>query len=285
MGGCERGSQGAREVARLGTMIDLPAAGAKLLGGSVQRADAIHGGDLSDVFRVTLEDGREVIVKGGRSPAVEAAMLRAIVESGAPAPRVFAADDTALVMEFVDAQGGAAWRSLGSELAKLHAAAGHRFGWPEDYAFGPVAIPNRWSDSWPDFWGEHRLLTHLPHVSADLGKRLVTLSDELGSLLPTRPTASLLHGDLWSGNVMFDGGRLAALIDPACYYGHSEVDFAMLELFGGPSKDFYTAYGPLEAGRADRLPIYQLWPALVHLRLFGAGYRPFVERLLGAVGF
>ena len=84
---------------------------------------------------------------------------------------------------------------------------------------------------------------------------------------------------------MFDGDRLAALIDPACYYGHSEVDFAMLELFGGPTNDFYAAYGQLEAGRTERLPIYQLWPALVHLRLFGAGYRPMVERLLAAVGF
>jgi len=266
-------------------MIDLPAAGAQLLGGSVRHADAVNGGDLSDVFKVTLDDGREVIVKGGPSPAIEAAMLKAIAKSGAPAPGVLAADDTALVMELIDARGGAAWEDLGSELAKLHAVTGDRFGWPGDYAFGTVAIPNRWSDSWPDFWGANRLLTHLPHVPADLGKRLSTLSGELGNFLPARPRASLLHGDLWSGNVMFDGDRLAALIDPACYYGHSEVDFAMLELFGGPSRDFYTAYGPMEAGRPDRLPIYQLWPALVHLRLFGDGYRSLVERLLGAVGF
>ena len=266
-------------------MNELAAIGARLLGGTLARAEAIHGGDLSEVVRITLEDGRDAIVKGGALVEAEAAMLGAIGQSGAPAPEVYAVGDGVLVMELLPARGGSGWASLGAELAKLHRSVGDRYGWDKDYAFGRVGIPNGWSESWPVFWGERRLLTHLPHVSADLGQRLEKLAASLGDLLPAKPPASLLHGDLWSGNVLFDGDRLSGLIDPACYYGHAEVDFAMLELFGGPSRDFYAAYGAMEPGRIERLPLYQLWPALVHLRLFGAGYRPMVERLLAAVGF
>jgi len=102
--------------------------------------------------------------------------------------------------------------------------------------------------------------------------------------MPGAPSASLLHGDLWSGNVLAARGGIAGLIDPACHYGHAEVDLAMLALFGRPGPEFFAAYGPLEPGFAERQPIYQLWPALVHYRLFGDGYLPLVERLLDQHG-
>ena len=94
--------------------------------------------------------------------------------------------------------------------------------------------------------------------------------------------AAVLHGDLWSGNVVACDGRLRGLIDPACYHGHAEVDLAMLCLFSRPDTTFWDAYGTLEPGIEDRRALYQLWPALVHLRLFGSGYRGLVERLLAA---
>ena len=83
---------------------------------------------------------------------------------------------------------------------------------------------------------------------------------------------------------MVAGDRVSGLIDPACYHGHTEVDLAMLGLFDQPDAAFYEAYGLLEPGHDERTAIYRLWPALVHLRLFGAGYRPMVERLLQATG-
>jgi len=79
---------------------------------------------------------------------------------------------------------------------------------------------------------------------------------------------------------MAAGGRVAGLIDPACYWGHAEADLAMLTLFGRPGPAFWDAYGPTEPGLEARRPIYQMWPALVHLRLFGGTYRGLVERLL-----
>ena len=177
-----------------------------------------------------------------------------------------------------------AWASLGSVLAVLHATEGERYGWTEDYAFGPVAIENGWSEDWPRFWAERRLLTHIPHLPAALAHRVEALASALPGRLPRRPRPALLHGDLWGGNVLVSGDAVSGFIDPACYYGHVEVDFAMLSLFDSPPPAFYQAYGAVDADFRERQPIYQLWPALVHLRLFGSGYRTLVERLLAAAG-
>ena len=267
-------------------MNALAEAGAALLGGTLRRADALGGGCLSQILRISLTDGREAVVKGGGSAQAEAAMLRAIAAAGAPAPTALATGDGVLVMEALDAGGGlsSAWASLGQVLAVLHSARGERYGWAEDYAFGRVAIPNGWLDGWPEFWAERRLRVHLTHLPRELARRVEALAGSLASRLPARPAPALLHGDLWGGNILSDGRRITGLIDPACYYGHAEVDLAMLTLFDHPSAAFYQAYGPLEPGQAERLPIYQLWPALVHVRLFGSGYHGMAERMLRSCG-
>jgi fructosamine-3-kinase len=256
--------------------------GAALLGGTLRQADVLSGGNLSQILLITLEDGRKAIVKSGPAPRTEAAMLRAIAASGAPAPTVLGVNDIALAIEVlpVDGRLNSAWGSLGSALATLHRTHGDHYGWNEDYAFGAVSISNGWADNWPTFWAEHRLLNHLPHLPANLTQRIEALAADLPNRLPARPTPSLLHGDLWGGNILASQGHISGLIDPACYFGHTEVDIAMLTLFDHPTAAFPETYGPLEAGANLRLPIYQLWPALVHMRLFGSSYRSMVERKL-----
>jgi fructosamine-3-kinase len=241
---------------------------------------------LSQIARIWLADGREAVVKSGAGVQAEAAMLRAIAAAGAPAPAVLAVGDGVLAIEALDAGGSlsGAWGDLGRTLATLHSARGERYGWAEDYAFGAVAIPNAWADNWPAFWAERRLTVHLAHLPKGLARRVETLAAGLASRLPARPAPALLHGDLWGGNILSDGRRITGLIDPACYFGHAEVDLAMLTLFDRPPGAFYECYGPLEPGQAVRLPIYQLWPALVHVRLFGSGYHAMAERLLKACG-
>ncbi|MFD2183826.1 fructosamine kinase family protein [Rhodoplanes azumiensis] len=267
-------------------MSVLAATGAALLGGRLVETRPLGGGDLSEIVRIRLADGRTALVKSGPAPRTEASMLQAIAAAGAPAPAVLAVSDAALVIEVLPAGGGVeqAWGDLGRLLARLHATTGARYGWPEDYAFGPVAIVNAFADDWPTFWGERRLLVNVPHVPAALAHRIESLAADLKNRLPAHPPASLLHGDLWTGNVLADGGRITGLIDPACYHGHGEVDIAMLSLFGRPSRAFFDAYGDLAPGHDERLAIYSLWPALVHLRLFGAGYRSMVERFLTTAG-
>lgn len=267
-------------------MSDLAAIGAALLYGRLDRSESLAGGDLSSVLRIWLEDGRSAVVKGGAAPRTEALMLRAIGAAGAPAPEVLAVNDRALVMQALEGRGGigAAWASLGAALARLHAEHGPRYGWPENYAFGPISIDNAWADDWPAFWAQRRLLAHVPHLSASLWRRVEALAADLGTRLPARPPPSLLHGDCWGGNVLAAGSDVTGLIDPACYFGHAEVDLAMLTLFDRPPPVFYAAYGPLAAGASERLAIYRLWPELVHLRLFGDAYRPLVEASLSAAG-
>jgi fructosamine-3-kinase len=267
-------------------MKALAEAAAALLGGTLQNAQPVHGGCLSQIVRITLSDGREAIVKEGGAPRVEAAMLRAIAATSAPAPQVFAEADGILVMEAMPANGSLAnaWGSLGKALATLHAATENACGWADDCAFSTVAIENSWMKNWPSFWAERRLLPNCSHVASPLARRIEALAADLPNRLPELPAPSLLHGDLWGGNILAAGNEVTALIDPACYYGHGEVDIAMLNLFDGPSPAFYDAYGALEPGWKERLFIYQLWPALVHVRLFGSGYRPMVERLLSQSG-
>jgi fructosamine-3-kinase len=269
-------------------MAKVPASiaerGAALLGGELVESRAIAGGDLSDVVEIALRDGRRAVVKGGPAPSAEAGMLEAIRATGAPAPAVLAHDEATLVIE-LRPRGGPledAWRDLGQALATLHRARGSRYGWHCDYAFGHVEIENRWSDAWPAFWAERRLANQAPHLPAGLAHRVESLARTLPERLPAAPAHSLLHGDLWAGNVLSANGRISALIDPACYFGHREADLAMLTLFGSPGPAMLEAYGALEAGHETRRPIYQLWPALVHFRLFGDGYRPLVETLLSA---
>ncbi len=262
-------------------MTPLAHAAAALLGSEAARAEPLGGGCLEQVTRVTLRDGRRVVVKSGPAPRVEASMLEALRAAGAPAPRVLAVDDTLLVMEERPQRGAPsqAWPDLGRVLATLHGAEGARYGWDADYAYGPVALPNAAADDWPSFWAERRLLAHAERLPSGLARRVAALAADLPQRLPAQPRPSLLHGDLWGGNVLVDGERVSALIDPACYYGHGEVDLAMLTLFDRPDQRFFDAY-PIEEGWRERRPVYQLWPAIVHLLLFGAGYRGMVERLL-----
>ncbi|PQO24585.1 aminoglycoside phosphotransferase [Rhodobacteraceae bacterium WD3A24] len=259
---------------------------AALLGDAVESVQPLHGGDLSTVARVRLASGRAVVAKAAPSAAAEGEMLRAIAAAGAPAPEVLATAEGLVVMSDLgrDEEPRGAWQDLGRAVARLHAARGECYGWAGDHAFGRVAIPNAPTEDWPTFWAERRLRAGIDEVPVELGRRIDRLCARLANRLPACPAPALLHGDLWAGNVVAAGGRVTGLIDPACYYGHAEVDLAMLELFGSPDPAFRAGYGPAEPGREDRLPLYQLWPALVHLRLFGGGYAGLVSRLLDAAG-
>lgn len=255
------------------------------MGSAVTSVRPLHGGDLSEVARVELENGQVLAVKRGPMVDVEARMLRAMALAGAPVPEVRHQVDDLLCLEWLEEASPSpeAWRALGAGLRLLHDTSGADYGWPEDYAFGPLPIRNPVRDNWPGFWAEARLLPFLPDLPADLAARVERLAGALPDHLPPSPPAAMLHGDLWTGNALF-GTHRAWMIDPACYHGDAEVDLAMLELFGTPPETFWHGYGETAPGRTGRRAIYQLFPALVHLRLFGGGYRGMVERLLGAAG-
>ncbi len=259
---------------------------AAFLGEALASVASLQGGDLSDVSRLRFASGRSVVLKAGATARSEAAMLDAIRATGAPAPAVLGVLEDLLVLEDLgrDDRLAEAWGHLGQVAARLHAATGTGYGWPADHRFAHLPIRNAPLDDWPAFWAERRLLAEAGGLPGDLASRVERLASRLADHLPRAPRPALLHGDLWTGNVMASGARVTGLIDPACYHGHAEVDLAMLTLFGSPPSAFWESYGAVEPGLAERRPVYQLWPALVHLRLFGAGYRGLVERLLAQLG-
>lgn len=226
-------------------------------------------------FRVEAE-GLEALAttETVRTPAVVARS-----ESGEAVPW--------LLLEWIDPgrPTGASWRRLGRELAALHRGGrGQRWGWHSDNVIGSLPQPNGWTDDWGDFWARHRIhplareLLTRGIISPRDHTVIARAADRAVRLLGPASLAdgpSLLHGDLWSGNVLFARGGHPVLIDPAVYIGHREVDLAMCRLFGGFPQPFYDAYTeawPLAPGHEHRLSLYQLYPLLVHARLFRGGY-------------
>jgi fructosamine-3-kinase len=198
-----------------------------------------------------------------------------------------------LLLEYVPhgSPGGDYAERLGEALAVLHEVGEGPYGWHRSNYIGSLPQANTSMDDWPAFWWSQRLAPQLVLASdnrrlASLDREWATLESKLPKLLrgAEQDGRSILHGDLWSGNVYPgpDGG--AVLVDPAVYRGHREVDLAMTELFGGFPTGFYAAYHnrhPLEEGYEDRRRyVYQLYPLLVHVNLFGGGY---VNRVAGAL--
>ncbi len=180
------------------------------------------------------------------------------------------------------------WARLGQQLAELHAHTQPQFGLDHDNFIGTLSQRNTLMSNGIDFFFEQRLLPQAGQALYNglLGKvhydALFRLRDRLSNLLPAdRP--ALLHGDLWTGNVLITESNQPALVDPAVYYGLREAELAFTYLFGGFDTHFYEAYTelfPLEPGFAERIPIYNLYPLLVHVNLFGTGYVSGVERVL-----
>ncbi len=264
-------------------MIDLPdPAGWQPLG----------GGSICAVHAAELADGSPVVIKQTPyDPRIEADGLAALRAAGAPVPAVLAAEGDLLVLERVpDGPGpptAADWEALGTALAELHRTTATAYGWHCDNLIGSLPQRNGWWESWPQFYAEQRLRPWLaaPALPAALRRRLErALDGPLHDLLPEQPPASLVHGDLWSGNVV--GGRW--LIDPAVCHADREYELAFMDVFGGFPKtlwDAYTATWPLASGWRERRPALQLYHLLVHVQLFGAGYAGAVASRLDAVGW
>jgi fructosamine-3-kinase len=187
-----------------------------------------------------------------------------------------------LAMEYIELGGrpSAGATHAGHLLAAMHRHTQNQFGWVRDNTIGSTPQPNARDSNWVRFWAERRLGFQLELAARNgyggaLQRSGETLVDAVPALLAHAPAASLLHGDLWGGNIAFTRGGEAVIFDPAVYYGDREADLAMTELFGGFGEDFYAAYReawPLDGGYATRRDLYNLYHVLNHLNLFGGGY-------------
>ncbi|MCB0646167.1 MAG: fructosamine kinase family protein [Saprospiraceae bacterium] len=260
-------------------------------------ADSISGGDISQAFLLSTDQGRFFVKINDSRQALdmfrkEGEALKAMVSAGVKAPHVClsgAFEDSAfLVMEYIapGPKSRTSMEELGQSLARLHQHHGEQFGWNEDNYIGSLVQTNQWHDTWATFYITERLWPQLSmakargyHVGSmdkdQMISKMLTYQDEV--------FPSLLHGDLWAGNYISGSYGQAYLIDPAVYFGDREVDLAMTKLFGGFSNDFYSAYDevlPLKQGFNERIELYQLYYLLVHLNLFGSSYLPQVSSIM-----
>ncbi len=237
------------------------------------------------VRRDRLGDGTPVAVKDTTYDArLEADGLQALARAGAPVPEVIDVDEHRLVMEWVE--GPADWERVGRGLAAAHLSTADAFGYHRNNVIGPLVQDNTWHDDWADFYVERRIVPFLADLPADLARRLRRAGDgPLRELLGShRPRPGLVHGDLWSGNVV--AGR--SLVDPAVCYADPELDRAFSELFGGLPARLWAAHdevAPPAEGWRDRLPALQLYHLLVHVRLFGGHYVTMVADRLAVYGW
>lgn len=257
-------------------------------GGSINKAYKISSKTISFFIKINtihvFENGFAEEVCGLQFLKENSALIPEIICSGSFKEHIF------LVLEWIESgnKNKIFWRNFAKQLAKLHQQKGSLFGLESDNYMGELIQKNSYNSSFSDFFIENRLK---PQIKLAIDNRLLqpktihqfdSLYKHLESIFP-KDEPCAIHGDLWSGNFICNLKEQVVLIDPAVYYGHREVDLAMTTLFGGFSSDFYKFYNeiyPLEKGFKIRKDIYNLFPLLIHLNLFGSSYLGSIEAII-----
>lgn len=258
---------------------------------------AVSGGCINNAAKIATEWGVFFIKWNENAPEdafeVEVKGLQKLASCNIPTPQVIATgkiqEKNYLLLEYLDGYPKPSfWKDLGEKLAFLHQNTNDFFGLEYDNYIGSLKQSNSTDTSGVRFFVERRLKVQAGLafynglVQKSFLERMEKLYEKLPELIPDEKPA-LLHGDLWSGNVIVHSKGYAVLIDPAIYYGLREAELAFTMLFGGFEKDFYEAYMhhfPLQEGFNERVGLYNLYPLFVHLNLFGGAYLPAIERII-----
>ncbi len=275
---------------------------ADVLGQDPVGLEPLAGGCIARVYRVACDDGKTLAAKVNTDAEptldVEAFMLEFLrARSVLVVPRVVVSTSQVLVMDYIEHSGGASdtgLRELARGLAGLHGQYGSAFGFECDTLIGPLIQPNPEMASWRAFYAEHRLrhfagvARHRGGLSVGLLDRCQRAADRIGDWIDDDEEPTLVHGDLWAGNVLWRDGQVAALIDPAVHFAHREVELAFMDLFGSFGSEFWTRYHDLSPIRdgfwETRRHVYRLYPLLVHVALFGGSYASMLSGELDALG-
>lgn len=275
----------------------------------ITQTGRVHGGDINDAFRLRLSTGETVFAKTNSIKNAdffikESHGLPALGRSGViGVPKALGAGIdkekgiSFLLLEFIESapRGKDYWETFGHELAMLHRTDASGFSGPEKYGFfennyiGASPQKNLPMTSWTDFYRECRLIPQFRmaehYFDSSLNRKAAYLLEHLDSCLREPEFPSLLHGDLWSGNVLCGKDGKAWILDPAVYVGDFETDLAMTQLFGSFPARFYSAYNeitPIDKGYEERKDLYHLYHLLNHLNLFGRTYLGSVAAIINA---
>ncbi|WP_367175128.1 fructosamine kinase family protein [Haloarcula rubripromontorii] len=271
---------------------------------SVLDADAhdvtkLGGGEVGSVYHVSFHDRPDVAVKVDDSPlGIEAAMLQYLTRTTSlPVPEVLHVEPNLLVLSFIRGDGRfgeQAERDLARHVASLHDISADAFGFQFDTLSGPFSQSNPWTDSWVDFFREQRVLPFaraarsdgtLPAAEFD---RVQRLAETLDARLVEPATPSLLHGDIHPGNAVVADGTVRAVLDPAIYFGHAEVDLAYVDRLDSIGAAFYDEYRRHRDISAEyferRRDVYVAFHALENVRFFGDDRLPRLDSALDRLG-
>lgn len=260
---------------------------------------SVMGGSINKAYRITatknvffVKINTQTVFENGFKEEVSG--LQFLEKHGALVPKIICEgkykQSIYLVLEWINSsnQSDGFWEHFAYQLANLHQHKNDNFGLEYTNFMGQLPQKNTFSRNFCDFFVENRLE---PQIALAFNNGLLQknhlsqfkiLYNKLSTIFPLeKPSA--VHGDLWSGNFICNSKNKTVLIDPAVYYGHREIDLAMSTLFGGFSQEFYAAYHeiyPLESGFYNRKDIYNLYPLLIHLNLFGSSYLRSIETII-----
>jgi len=263
---------------------------------------SMGGGCVADVREVILNNGQTVVAKIGDAGAnlkLEGFMLEYLRNPGGlPVPDVLYAEDELLLMSEVRVAGGlsgTAQEHAAELLAALHGVVASHFGFDCATVIGGLYQPNKKNENWVSFFRDQRLIymaresLEAKRLPIKLMGRIERFSENLENWLDNSAKPSLIHGDMWGGNVLSYNGKISGFIDPAIYYADSEIELAFSTMFNTFGNEFFERYSDFCNIRPgffeERIDIYNLYPLLVHVRLFGGGYVSSVERTLKRFGF
>ena len=266
-------------------------------GAEVLRSSPLSGGCVGEVRELELADGRRLVAKTagpGGTLDIEGYMLGYLADTGViPVPAVAHAAPNLLLMDYVETAGAldaSAQQHAADLLAALHDITADAYGHERDTLIGPLAQPNPWTGSWIEFFRDLRL-GYMGRLALDAGRlpadtfaRLEKFCAALDAFIEEPAQPSLVHGDMWGGNVLVRDGRVAAFIDPAIYHADAEIELAFATLFatfGDPFFRRYNEHRPIAPGFFEtRRDIYNLYPLLVHTKLFGGHNAAQVDGIL-----
>lgn len=273
------------------------------LGLSAEAISPLSGGSVGEVYKAKLSDNRTVVVKvdhtGEQQLALEGFMLRYLAdESHLPVPEVLFSKDGLLLLELLPGRSTfspAAQRCAAELLADLHDISAPKFGFERDTLIGGLHQPNPWTGSWLEFFRDNRLV-YMGNMALEAGRlpgeifrRLMGFCENLGDWLEEPEHPSLIHGDAWAGNILAKDDEITGFLDPAIYFADPEIELAFTSLFGTFGDPFFQRYHEIKTikpGFMDtRRHIYNLYPLLVHVRLFGGSYVSSVDQTLHRFGY
>lgn len=263
--------------------------------GKIISLSPLSAANNAHIYRVAVKDRPSCVVKvASHGLDVEAYMLNYLkAKSKLPVPAVYYSNEHMIIMEFIESHHGlddAAGRHAAELLAELHKIHGDSYGLEQDTLIGFLRQPNTPGKNWVSFFTQHRLLYMAGEalkenkIDKNFMKQTEKLAGKLGNYIKSPNPPSLIHGDVWGGNILSARGKIVAFLDPAIYYADPEMELAFIRLFNTFGDGFFTRYNditPIKPGFfEERADIYSLYPLLVHARLFGASYARKAQKIL-----